>query len=94
MNHIRESIGDAACYEQLAEEASELAHACLKAARILRGENPTPAILEEVHEKVEEEYTDVIVAATVLDIRKNNLIESHKIMRWATRIKEANNEYR
>ena len=39
---FKEEIGTAATYEMLAEECSELAQACLKYARILRGENPTP----------------------------------------------------
>lgn len=37
-----EAIGSPAMLEQLAEEATELAQAALKAARILRKENPTP----------------------------------------------------
>ena len=37
-----EAIGSAAMLEQLAEESAELAQAALKAARILRDDNPTP----------------------------------------------------
>ena len=36
---FKEEIGTAATYEMLAEECSELAQACLKYARILRGED-------------------------------------------------------
>ena len=39
---ILEHVGEAAVLEQTAEECAELAHACLKMARKLRGENPTP----------------------------------------------------
>lgn len=37
-----EIVGKPAMFEQLAEEATELAQATLKMARKLRGENPTP----------------------------------------------------
>lgn len=40
--HIVDYIGKAALLEQTAEEASELSQACLKMARKIRGENPTP----------------------------------------------------
>lgn len=46
MNFIIDEIGEAACLEQLAEEAAELAQAALKMARIIRGENPTPLTKE------------------------------------------------
>ena len=38
---ILECIGPAAMLEQMAEEAAELSKACLKLARVIRGENPT-----------------------------------------------------
>ena len=41
---IDQKVSEAGRYEQLAEEAVELAHAAMKKARILRGENPTPMI--------------------------------------------------
>lgn len=44
-NFIVEKIGEAARWEQLAEECAELGHAALKVARILRGENPAPVNL-------------------------------------------------
>lgn len=47
-------IGKPAMLEQTAEEAVELAHACLKLARMLRGEN-------KVHNKVEEELINNIL---------------------------------
>lgn len=37
-----DAIGEPAMLEMLAEEASELTQAALKASRVLRGENPTP----------------------------------------------------
>jgi len=65
---IREKIGDPALCEGLAEEAIELAHAALKTARILRGENPTPVRLENAIRAMAEEYTDLEIYAHVLGV--------------------------
>ena len=45
---IIDEIGVPAMLEQLAEECSELAHASLKLARKIRGENPTPKDIPEL----------------------------------------------
>ena len=58
-----ECIGEAAMYEQLAEEASELIQACMKKVRKLRGENPTPKTEEEIDANIKEEYSDLIQCA-------------------------------
>lgn len=47
MKNIVDRIGLPALLEQTAEECTELAHACLKEARRLRGENPTPKTTPE-----------------------------------------------
>lgn len=57
---------DSAIYEALAEECSELTHAALKMARVLRGENPTPVSEAEAMEMVVEELTDVISCVIAL----------------------------
>ena len=54
-------ISEPALLEQTAEEATEPAHACLKYARILRGENPTPVSEEDAQEQVILEAADVEV---------------------------------
>lgn len=59
INHIAKEIGVAALYENLAEEAIELAHAALKTARALRNENPTPITANEADNHVLEELQDV-----------------------------------
>lgn len=59
INHITKEIGVAALYENLAEEAIELAHAALKTARALRNENPTPITTNEADNHVLEELQDV-----------------------------------
>lgn len=55
-----------AMYESLAEECAELAKAALKAARVIRGENPTPVSFTEAEQQVLEEFTDVISCAIAL----------------------------
>ena len=54
-----EVIGEAAMFEQLAEEASELAQAASKMSRKMRGENPTPLSYTELLHNFREEVTDV-----------------------------------
>ena len=63
---ITEKIGLPAMLEQTAEECTELAHACLKLARIVRGENPTPAKKIEMLDAVEEEVADVMICVDEL----------------------------
>ena len=72
-----EAIGRAAMLEQLAEEAAELAQAALKAARIERGENPTPVTKEEAEKHLIEGYTDVRQCATELGL----MVDYDQIMR-------------
>lgn len=85
---FKEEIGTAATYEMLAEECSELAQACLKYARILRGENPTPKTQTEVLNNIIEEYTDVRLVASDLGIIYDNNIVRHKLLRFEGRINE------
>lgn len=66
MRDIYEEIGEPAALELVAEEAAELAQACLKLSRILRGENPTPVPEVLAAEKVMEEAADVQTALNVL----------------------------
>ncbi len=79
-------LSEPAKYEQLAEEASELAQAALKVARIIRNENPTPVTIEQAKSHLVEEYTDALLAAETLDIRKDEKIAKEKISRWVKRL--------
>lgn len=87
MNQIRTLISDASLYDQLAEEATELAHACLKMARKLRNENPTPMTMADIDSYVIEEYTDVVLCAMILKLYPNNEMISFKQKRWNSRLK-------
>lgn len=59
-----ETVGAPAALELLAEECAELAHAALKYARVIRGENPTPVDAEEASHNMLEELADVLVMAS------------------------------
>lgn len=83
-----EKIGAAAMLEQLAEEATELAHAALKLARIERGENPTPVLKEDAMDHLIEEYTDVVQCAEELRLVPNREKIKLKKMRFEERWKE------
>lgn len=66
---IRKLVGQpASLFEQLAEEAAELAQAALKYARIMRGENVCRIGLGEAALNLQEEFTDVILSARIAGI--------------------------
>lgn len=96
--NVVEEIGMAATLEQCAEECVELAHACLKMARILRGENPTPVNEETAIKRINEESADVMVCINAIvesGLLSYEAIDSEvmiKTDRWVNRIKENNNE--
>lgn len=91
---ISEHIGVEALLEQTAEECTEMAHACLKMARKLRDENPTPVSLESCTEKLTEETADVMLCINtlfeldVLDDDDVDAVISRKRVRWEDRIKK------
>lgn len=92
MEDILESIGTPALLEQCAEEAVELAHACLKLARKLRGENPTPMTEAVAKSHLIEEAADVdlcldaVIKAYPLPIANIESMRVEKEQRWKTRI--------
>ena len=80
-----EKIGRPAMLEQLAEEASELAQACLKLAKKERGENPTPNSKAECERELIEEFTDVIQCARELKLKPDEEQIEEKAQRFLTR---------
>ena len=86
MTEVQKRISRAGLYEQLAEEAVELAHASLKKARILRGENPTPMISSRADEYVIEELTDVVLCSQILSLSPDENIMASKQERWVARL--------
>lgn len=89
---IKREVPEAARYELLAEECVELAHACLKKARLLRDENPTPLSMNDVDCMVMEEYADVVVCSSMLGLNVDVGDYWAKIDRWAERIFDANKQ--
>lgn len=83
---VQSQLSEAALYEQLAEECVELAHACQKKARLLRGENPTPLTKSDIDAMIDEEYTDVCLVAHLLYLHVDNEIYWFKLERWSERL--------
>ena len=83
---IDQKVSEAGRYEQLAEEAVELAHAAMKKARILRGENPTPMISSVADAYIIEEYSDVMVCIKMLGISTDEDMMKQKEERWINRL--------
>lgn len=81
-------LSDACVYEQLAEEAIELAHAAQKMARKLRGENPTPVTIDFIRHNLREEYTDVVNVADILGLVADEDIRTRKNVRWVERLND------
>ena len=94
INHIAKEVGVAALYENLAEEAIELAHAALKTARALRNENPTPITTNEADNHVLEELQDVYLLVLWLygDFKYDIKTMGEKQARAIRRIYEKNTD--
>ena len=58
---LHEIIGTPAMLEQTAEECVEMAHACLKLARHMRGENKVHKTIDEMYSNLSEEIADVSI---------------------------------
>ena len=88
-------IGTPAILEQSAEECNELSQACLKMARKLRDENPTPKTLDDIRENLVEELSDVLLCIDYVmntcNITMDELspIIVEKQIRWIDRINES-----
>lgn len=88
-----EKIGEAAMYEQLAEEATELAQAALKVSRLIRGENkPRNKTRELCDMDVMEEFTDLFMIAYELKLRVNMEMWRYKEDRFLTNWKAEHTE--
>ena len=91
---ILDHVGEPAVLEQTAEECAELAHACLKMSRNIRGENPTPAAEDVISEQIHEELADLMTCVDVLinipwiNTKKVQEIQIRKARRWGERIQK------
>lgn len=59
---IGDNLSNVAKYIQLSEEASEVAQAAAKIARILDGTSPTPKTIDEAYADLSEEMNDLYIA--------------------------------
>ena len=86
-----ERIGVPAMFELLAEECTELAHASLKYARALRGENPTPKTTQQCQADISEEVADVMLVLEqitgVIRLLDVDEVMDRKLARWEERLK-------
>lgn len=88
-------LSKAAILENCAEECTELSHACLKMARKIRGENPTPKTIEEIKENLIEELADValtmsaLISALDLNMAEIENLVGYKTTRWKHRLEKA-----
>ena len=77
---------------QLAEEATELAHAALKLRRAVEATNYTPVNVPTALEAVREEVADVWLLVQVLkldyDLDELENIMRQKLLRWESRLME------
>lgn len=92
MKPVHEVLSTEAPLEQLAEECAELGKAALKVARINRGENPTPLLIEDAISNLVEEVGDVRVCLEVLQKKgfdfNTDSRERYKMRRWEERLHE------
>ena len=80
--------------EQLAEESAELSQAALKLIRAQgMSQNPTPISEDEALDSLKEEANDVLIVLKVLGFVDQSAVRDwHKLVRWAKRLQEANEE--
>ncbi len=84
-----ERIGDAAMLELAAEECTELAQACLKMARNMRGDMPTFKSEEELYDHLCEEMADVRICIEELS---GKIVDLSDVSKWELLKKERNME--
>lgn len=91
-NYITDHLYPEELLAQLAEEASELAHAALKLRRVLDGENPTPVDRQTAVAALKEEVADVTLLVNILRLDSDpgeiRAIMDHKLLRWQARLME------
>lgn len=75
---LEDYIGKPALLEQTAEECVELAHACLKLARKIRGVNPTPKTEQDCVDALVEEIADVSICLDQI-IQMSNIVSYEAI---------------
>ncbi len=88
-----EEIGEAAIYEGISEEASELASAAAKMGRILRGDNPAGISKSECESRVITELTHLLMYCCDICLFPNNVIAKDTLNRFNKRIYDKKNSH-
>ena len=93
LNYIKSHVSKKELLAQLAEEATELAHAALKYRRALDDENPTPVSRTEAFKNLIEEIDDVALLLETLALEWRiefcSSSRERKLKRWVERLKDA-----
>ena len=93
LNYIKAKVNYKERLAQLAEEATELAHAALKYRRTLDDENPTPVSSNEAFKNLIEEIDDIALLLETLALKWrvefNSSSRERKLKRWVERLKNA-----
>lgn len=77
---LAESIGTPAMLEQTAEECTELAQACLKLARLMRGENAVHKSLTDILDNLHEEIADVEIC--IGELKRSRTVCEETLTKW------------
>ena len=75
-----ENIGTAAMLEQTAEECVELSQACLKLARLIRGENPVYKDAKQIIDNLHEEIADVRIC--IGELVQGEAVNDYEVQYW------------
>lgn len=90
IEHIRRIVPGEELLAQLAEEATELAHAALKMRRVTGSKNPTPVSFDVAYANLKEEIADVMLCLQTLGIsvEPGSYQEeiAAKLERWVNRL--------
>lgn len=91
MAYIQENVSLDEMLAQLAEEATELAHAALKLRRVVDDKNPTPVTFDEAFANLNEEIGDILLCLETLglpvEVRAYRNDMDAKLERWVRRLK-------
>lgn len=96
---VLDSIGVYGAFQQIAEEASELAQAALKYLRFIKGVNPVyvngvradkndSVFAQHLHDNIREELSDVVLACDVAGFKPYKSMMQWKLSRWRMRLEE------
>lgn len=92
IDKIRGMLSEKSQWEQLAEEAIELAHACMKVVRTLNPENPARTTYCHAVENVHEELADVKLLLKMLRLdgeaeqTVHEFVMNDKVHRWVNHL--------